>query len=541
MVTQILGPDGQPIKRQTLTQEIVTPSVTGVRHLFDEFVASGLTPARLAAILRDAAQGEMEAFLTLAEEMEEREGQYASQLRTRKTAIKSIIPQVRAAKRGDGAQTLADAVHDEVVDQPGFKLMLANLLDALGKGYSAVEIIWDLSEKQWGIADYKWRDPRLFHFDRETRRELRIRTLGNFEGMPLPPAKFLVHTPELKSGLPARNGLARIAVWHFMLKSYTLKDWASFIELHGLPLRLGKYPQGASKEDKAVLFRAVRNLGSDAAAIIPAGMEIEFVQVHGFSEKPFEGMAKYLDAQLSKIIIGQTMTADDGSSLGQAAVHDKVRIDIKEDDAAAIEHTINRHLIRPWVDFNFGPRKPGEYPQIVLPTMEREDLKAYADGVTKLVDRGLEIDQDEVRDRIGHRHPEAGAKLLRPARSIDPAEGPPPEAPAAPPAQRKAMQSACPACGEGTALNAADLTDELDRLSADALGDWEKVMEPMRDQLADAFTAATDYDDLNRRLDALAATLDTAPLARSLAIAMMKARGAGAANGPQAKPANSDG
>ena len=60
------------------------------------------------------------------------------------------------------------------------------------------------------------------------------------------------------------------------VKNYDLKDWVSFAEIYGLPLRLGKYAPGASDSDKAALMRALIQIGSDAAGIIPAGMEVIF-------------------------------------------------------------------------------------------------------------------------------------------------------------------------------------------------------------------------------------------------------------------------
>lgn len=547
----LLGPDGRPILRAALTREAVTPTVTGVRHIFDDIVASGLDPSRLARVLRAAGEGEMHDFLTLAEEMEEREPQYRSVLSTRKTAIKSIDPFVQAATGDAEDETIADAVTDELVRRPDFRFLVGDLLDGLGKGYSVVELIWEMTAARWDIARFEWRDPRLFQFDRETRRSLRVRAQAAPDGLEMAPFKYAVFMPQLKSGIPARNGLARIAVWSFMLKSFTLKDWASFMEVHGMPLRLGKYGKAATPEDRRVLLRAVRDLGSDAAAIIPADMEIELVETKAFSEKPFEAMASYLDRQVSKVVIGQTMTTDDGSSKAQAAVHDKVRIDIKEDDAVAIAVTINRDIIRPWVDLNFGPRPRNRYPVLVLPVMEREDLAAYARAIGELVDRGLAIEQAEVRDRIGHREPEEGAAVLTPrstsARAVaapdpvpdDPAPVPgerPEPAAALPVEVRQAVaarlealfDAACPGCGTTERLAAVtDPNDEIDRLIEEELARFERVADPLRQAIEQAISAARDYADLDARLEALAATMPVDALAARLAISAMKGFGIG--------------
>lgn len=543
----ILGPDGQPIRMETLAREEMTPSVTGISSVFDDVVAPFLNPAKLAAILRQAAEGDLHDFLTLAEEIEEREPQYRSVLSTRKTAIKSIEPFVKAATEDAEDVAIADAVKDELVNRPDFRPLVGNLLDGLGKGFSIVEAVWEMNGNRWDIASFIHRDPRLFQLDKATQRSFRMRMKDEPAGRPLRPMKYLIHVPDLKTGLPARNGLARIAAWSFMLKSFTLKDWAAFIEVHGMPLRLGKYGPGASPKDRSVLLNAVRSLGADAAAIIPLGMEIEFVEVKGFSEKPFESLANYLDKQISKLIIGQTMTADDGSSKAQAAIHDKVRIDIKEDDAVDMAVTLNRDMVRPWVDVNFGPRPRNRYPTIVLPVLEREDMTALATAISNMVDRGLEIEQAEVRDRFGFREPARAAKLMAPARSAPAASVPGAREPGTKPAKSSAASDdddddpaarpyrldprQCPGCGTTERLQADDGSadpDERDLLVEEELAQFEKVMNPVRDALEAAFAAARSYEELDQALVALASRLPVEELAKHLAILGMKGFGNGA-------------
>lgn len=528
---QILDQWGKPVSSQALVKPAMGATITGVRDTFDEFMASRLTPARMARILREAAMGEMHDFLTLAEEMEEIEPQYASVLSTRKRAIQSIELQVEAS--GDSAEEikLADAVRDQIADHPGTYDLIGDLLDGLGKGYSVVELVWDVEGRQWRPDRFEWHDPRLFQFDRETRKELRKRVQGDFNGAPLEPFKFIRHVPKLKSGIPARNGLARLALWIFLLKTYSLKDWAAFLEVHGMPLRLGKYGSAASEADKRVLLNAVRNLGSDAAAIVPAGMEIEFVETKGFSEKPFEGFAMYLDKAISKAIIGQTMTADEGGSLAQAKVHDNVRIDIKKADAKQLNGTLARDLVRPFIDLNYGPRD--KYPQLLVVVTEPEDIKTLSEALSKLVPLGLKVQSSEVRDRIGFADPDEGAEVL----GAQPAPEKPaarsktvPAVPAAKPAMNRMHMAGCPCCGGGPrALNAEmlDPEDERDVLVEEALADWEPDMRPVLDAIVEATARATNYAELEAELDRLTADLPTDNLARRIAVATLKARGLG--------------
>ncbi|MFR3751469.1 MAG: DUF935 family protein [Enterocloster sp.] len=37
----------------------------------------------------------------------------------------------------------------------------------------------------------------------------------------------------------------------YLFKNYDLKDWVSFCEVYGMPLRLGTYDATASEKDKA--------------------------------------------------------------------------------------------------------------------------------------------------------------------------------------------------------------------------------------------------------------------------------------------------
>ena len=122
--SQIVDHYGRPIKRKALTQEIASASLTGVRSVWNfESVANGLTPERLATVLRDAIEGDADAYLTLAEEMEERDPHYAAVLSTRKLAVVGLDPLVEAASDDAHDIKLADAVRD-LVAKPEFGDMM---------------------------------------------------------------------------------------------------------------------------------------------------------------------------------------------------------------------------------------------------------------------------------------------------------------------------------------------------------------------------------------------------------------------------------
>ena len=79
------------VKKQEMEGELAAPSPFSIRQPWiSEEVATTLSPKKLAALVRDIKTGEASAYLTLAEEMEERDGHYRSVLGSRKNAISSL-------------------------------------------------------------------------------------------------------------------------------------------------------------------------------------------------------------------------------------------------------------------------------------------------------------------------------------------------------------------------------------------------------------------------------------------------------------------
>lgn len=496
------------INKQELEEDIAHPTLTGVRTIWTDQVTSGLTPSALATILKDAGTTTNAVeFLKLAEEMEEKDLHYASVLATRKRAIEGVKGIIKPASDDKKDQELAELVRQKITDSPEFIEMSFDLLDALAKGFCAIEIEWETGQLFVPKA-YHYRPQRFFKFDEATGRELRLLDESDPQnGLALPPYKFIIHTPRLKSGLPIRGGLARLVAFAFICKAYTVKDWQAFLEVFGMPLRLGKYEKGITKEDMATLRRAVANIGTDAAATIPKSMEIEFVQVAkgGGSNNavPFKDSAEWWDRQISKAVLGQTASAEGTpGKLGNEEAQAEVRLDILRSDCRQLANTINRDLIRPFIELNYGPQE--RYPIFELPVIEPEDTKALVDGLAKLVPLGLRVKEAEIRAKLGLSEPQGDDAIL---------------------------QASTPTT---TQLNSLSLNrrqvaddDEDDPLLDEALADWQEVMEPLTDDLKQIMASASSYEELLAKLDQAPGNTDLANMIRRLGDSGFKARAQG--------------
>ncbi len=514
-MTGLVDHRGLPLRREVLTEEIAGPTLAGVRSPISGYPADGMNPVRLANILRAADQGDPLAYFELAEQIEERDLHYLSVLGTRKRAVSQIDVTVVAASEERDDVELADMVR-EWLDRDELADETFDIMDGVGKGLSFTEIVWDFSEGQYRPDRLEWRDPRFFTFDQKDGRTplLRGGTDGRSPDAPLEPFKFITHHVKAKSGLPVRSGIARVAAWAWMFKAFTQRDWAVFAQTYGQPIRLGKFDSTASKADKATLWRAVANIAGDCAALIPKGMELEFIQAPnlGAASDLYERRADWLDRQISKGVLGQTGTTDSKTGgMGDAGnrVHNDVREDIERADCKALAATLNRDLVRPWVDLERGPRPRGQYPRIKIERPEAEDLARLSTVLANLVPLGLKVQQSVVRDKLGIPDPKDDADLLRPAAPVGPV----------PPIGAVALQS--------QQVRAPSPADQItDRLVADG----QPTIDGWLIQLQAMMTAAGDLGELGEMVRAAYPQLDSVDLTTAIGEGLTAARAAGASD-----------
>ncbi len=503
----ILGPDGRPARRTDLGREIAAPSMGGVRQPWMlDAVAPGLTPDRLAAALAAADSGEPRDLLTLAGEMEERQVRYGDVLGVRKRAVQGIEITVDSVSDADADTALADEVR-EIVADAAIGAAVAGALDGLGKGFSCVEILWDRSGKQWTPAEYIWRDPRWFRWDRENPFSLNLLTAANpSDGEPLQPGKWIVHVPPLRSGIPARGGLARRVAALYVVASWALADWSGWLEVYGRPVRLGRYGPDAKADEIALLLRALSGLGADNAAAIPESMGVELLEAsRSSSSDAYERLLRWVDEQVAVAVLGQSATTQGTPGrLGSDSAQQEVRADILRADCQDLARTLTRDLAKPYVYFNHGASRSA--PRIRLRPRERQDMEALARVATLLARHGARIEQSVILDKIGLPDAPEGAAVL---------EAPAPSAPRG--AAARALAAAGPGRAEGL----------LEQLEAGALDGWQPVMDPLLEPVRKLAARAASEEEFLSGLPGLLDEMDATDLVRALATATFAARGLG--------------
>jgi len=531
---------GRPIDFGVLKRNQAAPSTLAVRSIVGGHPADGLTPSRLGRILRAAEIGDAESYLELAEQMEEKYLHYLSVLGTRKRAVSQLEITVDAASADKADVKIADYVR-EWASRDELELELFNMLDAVGKGFSATKIHWETTKTDWLPKRLEWIDPRWIQFDRnDGRTPLIVGDSGQLEQ--LDPGGWIFHTHGAKSGIPIRGGLARPVAWAYLFQNFSLKDWVAFAEVYGLPLRLGKYDNGETDENIRILMRAVAGISSDAAAVIPKSMDLEFVDgkaANGGGDL-FERLCEYLDKQVSKAVVGQTATTDaETGGLGSGKEHGDVREDIRDADAKQVAGTLNRDLIRLMVDFKFGPQDA--YPRLRLGRSESIDIDKESNALARLIPLGLKVKASQVRDKFGYEDPadddevlgKAVAAAPSPGGSGDPAPTDAPEN-ALPDllGPLKALRGAPKDTASAAPGSPAPSPDAIDLGIDAALSDWAQVVDaivsPVEQVLAQAHSLEEARDILASVIDAM----DVSQLSELLTRTSFSARLAGLSGAP---------
>jgi len=415
-MVQIVDHRGNPIQ----TNQLAEPQTARYQNLQREFAghpSRGLTPAKLASILREAEDGNLIAQHELWLDMLEKDGHIFSEMQKRQMAVKKLDWQIMPPRKPSDEEKAQAALLEELIrdnfDMPGLVL---DTTDAIGHGFACIEY------DGWGdVGSYRLpqrpthRPQGWFQLDWETRTEIRLRD-GSASGAPLNPFGWISHVHRSKSGYIGRGGLVRVLAWPYLFKNYSVRDLAEFLEIYGLPVGLGKYPNGASEKEKATLLKALLSIGHNARGIIPEGMAIEFEAAAEGGSDPFVAMINWCEASESKAILGGTLTSQAGEvgshSLGQ--VHDDIRKDIRDDDAGQVGQVLTRDLVYPVAALNnLLPADPSRRHRLVFDTGEPEDLKLYSEALPNLVDRGVMIPVSWVREKLRIPAPDGNEPVLQ--------------------------------------------------------------------------------------------------------------------------------
>lgn len=149
----------------------------------------------------------------------------------------------------------------------------------------------------------------------------------------------------IEAGRPDDLGLYLKAATQTIPKKNMLAFWDSFGEIFGMPMRIART---TSRDPKVMsqLEKMLKDAGASQYMVAGQDTEIEFVESgKGDAFNVYDKRIDRANSELSKLIIGQTMTIEDGSSLSQSQTHLEVFQNLIDSDCTMLRDIVNNQLI----------------------------------------------------------------------------------------------------------------------------------------------------------------------------------------------------
>lgn len=339
--------------------------------------------------LEAAENGDMGPQSDLFDMMEDRDAALLGFYQSRKLAPAAKSWTIEPANDSPLAKEIADFVRDEINAIPNFPLAYRDAFDAIGRSVSALWIDWQeggrshngqAPKSKFRIDGLHHINPKRYRFHWLEEKFLilpdwafgKAQELGlmndfnptkftEIQGMGIgvapPPWKVIIHRTRIKSGHPAKASALRVCAMLFYFRLKALGDISVYCEIYGMPLRVGKYPPGASEEEKMQLRVGLEMLGSDASAIISNMVNIEFVESKSRTGggMPYLDFIKECERQMQLALLGQDQTNTHNPTGGRTQVKEggaPIRQDLVEADCIDAQTTFTMQLCRPIVGFS---------------------------------------------------------------------------------------------------------------------------------------------------------------------------------------------
>lgn len=122
-------------------------------------------------------------------------------------------------------------------------------------------------------------------------------------------------------------------------------DWAQFVELFGMPQRIGKY-SSMDEQSRRALIQAFEEAGSAPYLVIPKETEATQTTLSSSGNGAlYNDFRNACNEEILITVLGQTMTTQDGSSLAQGQVHMAVQEKKHRADRRFVERMLNKYFV----------------------------------------------------------------------------------------------------------------------------------------------------------------------------------------------------
>ncbi|MEM0964798.1 MAG: DUF935 family protein [Verrucomicrobiota bacterium] len=441
----------------------------------------GLTIRKAVSLLERSQSGDYADLQWLYKFIEKRD----STLRAVKRRVLSSI------KKLDWNIKVIDEIpqgKEKIAEEQKEKLRMAyerieNIRAVFGKLALAEFRGYSFLEKHWTKEEGKWHVHRLEHVPQwhwvrpdgdygEWRINLDARA-GIQKGEQVNLGNFVYREIE--------DPIDEVALFAYIRKNLSKKDWDGFIETYGIPWIFLVMPQEASGDEWEKYLPIAKAVMGDSRGVLPYGADVKTADANTRGTNPFESHARYQDEEIVLAGTGGLLTQlskPTGIGEGASEEHADTFQAIAEEIAMDISECLQVHFDKPFLAGEFPDEDRLVY--FELAARDEEDINDHFTRAKDAHQAGLRMDADELSEKTGY-------KLVASQSSIG----------------EDADEEEAPLTNRAPIFNRSRIEEDLRSTSVDLMAEANR--EDLDDLfgLLDAIEKATDPDSLDEALKSL--------------------------------------
>ena len=322
------------------------------------------------------------------DEMEEKDAHIFSVYETRKLAISMVPWEILPFDNSDFSKKLAEFVLYVIDNARGpFSETIKQLCDGIGKGFAILEKVWQLEKNgpwkgKYSIKEFVFHRQKYWRFKDAQWNKLRgdqvffSPSLQSYEKLERVPWSKIIHFVYNKKDTNYGNAAFKPIYWFYWFKKEGWKSWIIYLEKWGSPTVVGTHPDDAESQEIDALQDVIESIQEETKIVLPESMRIQFLETSRSGDVSYRDLSDACNAEISKAILGQTQTVEEGrrGSYALSRAHSEIRHERVEHGALAIAETIQEQLIKPLIYFNWNTDK---YPQFVMTYNNRSTSSVY--------------------------------------------------------------------------------------------------------------------------------------------------------------------
>ena len=259
----------------------------------------------------------------------------------------------------------------------GFEKNIYDMLSALEYGFSLTEKVFASEDNKIILKDLKTRPPHSFVFHQNEYGKIEeIQQYTGSGDIFLKCSKFIHYINQSEFDNPyGRSDLNKGVYTAWWSKTHIIKFWNIFLERHGMPTVHGTYPM-KYQDQKDELKKILKNIQAKTNIITPEEVKISLLESSG-DGIAYKTAIDHYNIQIARKmlipdLLGYSGEKQAGGSYSLGQEHFGIFYAILEQIRNEIQRLLNREIIRPLVEWNFGKEAKAEFSFLRVDDTKRE-------------------------------------------------------------------------------------------------------------------------------------------------------------------------